>query len=390
LVLVAVLGFALSGCAVRQEIQGGFYPPAAPSAAEGKRLANVRVALNLHAEQIQVNCSGPVQVFDMHARAQIAEVALSADALLLTRGPNLVLDRQSLSTDHIRLVPPNNVFLKVNGLRYRGQIDCALQRNTIRVINYVALEDYLRGVVPNEVTHSWPLEALKAQAVAARTFALYRMSTQADSDYDLDDGTNSQVYRGLDSEQEGTNRAVQETRQLAAVYQGKFISAFYHANCGGHTADVKHVWGGDIRYLSGTACGFCEDGPHYRWKFQIGKTDLAKVLSKHNFPVRDVKGLDLVGRLPDSRILSVEIVTRDGRESLKAAEFRMLVGADKIRSTNFEVADQGALLVFTGKGWGHGAGLCQEGACGMARSGYGFREILEHYYPGIEITSLGQ
>ncbi len=381
-----------AGCArIQPMIKPAPHPLAPPIISDKvKRLINVRVLLLKSSRSIRVSSLRAVKVYDMRTKKIIMRTRLNDDAQVLIRDGRLLLDRQFLDASRIRLVPHPGEYIKVRGIRYRGQIDIACHNlnDGLQVVNYIPLEDYIQGVVPNEVPSSWPMEALKAQAIAARTFALYKMSGRHGQPYDLDASTNSQVYRGWDSEKEKSNLAVKHTRGLVAIYQSKFIAAFYHSNCGGRTDNVRNVWGSDIQYLNGGVCGFCDNNHHSRWTFEIPKAEIGARLRRHNIPVSEIQNLEIQGRDSSGRVLNIRLGHTGGSENLKASAFRMIIGADRIRSTNFYIKDQGRSLEFNGKGWGHGVGLCQEGARGMARAGYACNEILKHYYTGIEIRRL--
>ena len=388
---IAILAIS-AGCARTQPmIKPVYHPPPAPiKSVAAKRLVNVRVLLLKSSGSIPVFSLRAVKVYDMRTKKLIMRTRLNDDALVFIKEGRLMLDQRFLTASRIRLVPEAGEYIRVRGKRYRGQIDiaCHNQNNGLQIVNYIPLEDYIQGVVPNEVPASWPLEALKAQAIAARTFALYKMSGRQGQPYDLDASTNSQVYRGLDSEKEAANLAVKHTRGLVAVYQGKFIAAFYHSNCGGRTDNIRNVWGSNIKYLTGSLCGFCDNNPHSQWSFEITKAELGARLRRHNIPVQEMENLAIQGRDSSGRILKIGLDHTDGTESLKASMFRMIIGPDRIRSTNFYINDQGRKMEFRGQGWGHGVGLCQEGAWGMARAGYRYDEILKHYYIGVKIRRL--
>ncbi|MBN1596138.1 SpoIID/LytB domain-containing protein [candidate division FCPU426 bacterium] len=364
------------------------HPPESTKAE--RKFTNIRVALMKQAKRINLSSARPVKIYDMQTKKNPDQVQLQADAQLVIRDGKMMLAGRSLDSPVIRFVPPANEYIRVNGKRYRGQIEIALtdQQEGFLVVNYIPLEEYLLGVIPNEVLSSWPEQALQAQAVAARTFALYKMSGRAQDRYDLDASVNNQVYGGLDSEKESTNQAVRATEGWVALYEGKYIAAFYHSNCGGHTANVSDVWGSKMDYLCGTACGFCDNGPHFTWKNTVPQVELAARLRKHNLAVNGECHLELIGRDSGGRVTTVRIRHAGGTEEVKAAAFRMMIGPDVIRSTKFYLQEREKQFVFTGKGWGHGVGLCQEGAYGMARSGYRFQDILQHFYPGIVLRKI--
>lgn len=388
-IITLLFNLILTGCAtVKSGGKGQLEGVSSASVSEEKRhLQNIRVQLFNNTRRISLNASQPVKIFNMHTRQVFNQGLINTDYQVTAKDGRLVLGGKFVSPSVVRFVPAQGDYLGVNGKRYRGQIEVLVNSGGggLQVINYIPLESYLAGVVPNEVSPAWPDEALKAQAIAARTFALYKMSGRTQMDYDLDDSVSSQVYGGVDSEKKSTTEAVKATEGLVAVEAGKFIAAFYHSNCGGHTANVKDVWGGGLDYLSGVDCGFCEQGPHARWSEELGGEELKQRLKKSLPNLQSVTGLDVKDRDSSGRVKTVQIRHSGGAEEIKAPVFRMLIGPDCIRSTQFEILPRGRSWQFNGQGWGHGVGLCQEGAMGMARNGYTYRDILRHYYPGAEI-----
>lgn len=355
---------------------------------ENVRVQNARVLLVKGAKKVAVAAKQKVEVYETQSQRKLGEASLG-DEDFAVRGGKIALGNVELSANPIRLVPAAGDFLKVGKRRYRGQIELARDNDEgLNVINFVPLEEYLQGVVPNEMMSKSPLEALKAQAIASRTFALSRMNSGGSQAWDLEAGTNSQVYGGLDSEHPGSTEAVTSTRGIVASVQGRFVSAFYHSNCGGRTANVRDVWGSEASYLKGSACGYCGNSKHSQWTVEISKTELARRLRDHNVIDNDFSTIEISDRDASGRAVSMLIRGAAGDTTLKASAFRMMLGADKLKSTFFTVQDLGPNLRFEGKGWGHGVGLCQDGAIGMARAGYPFDEILNRYYPGVSLSRL--
>lgn len=388
-IIALLLSFFLTSCATRPGIVRISQDDvsAGSASSESRRLQNIRVQLFNNVRRISLSASDEVKIFDMRTRQVFSRERINADFQVMAKDGRLVMGGKFASASMVRFVPSRGDYLGVNGKRYRGQIEVSVNTGGggLQVTNYIPLESYLAGVVPNEVGPAWPEEALKAQAVAARTFALYKMSGRSQMAYDLDDSVSSQVYGGVNSEHKNTTDAVKATEGIVAVYNGKFIAAFYHSNCGGHTADVKDVWGGDMAYLGGVDCGFCDQGPHAQWNGELSGEEIKQRLQKDLPRLQAVVGVDLRDRDADGRVKTVVVRHAGGAETLKAPVFRMLLGPDFLRSTRFVVQPLGASWRFTGQGWGHGVGLCQEGALGMARNGYSCRDILRHYYPGIEL-----
>ncbi len=279
----------------------------------------------------------------------------------------------------------------VGGRSYRGTMEVTKDSGgTLTVINDVPLEDYVMGVLAGEVSPQWPLEALKAQAIAARTFALLkRVSKPKGEPYDLDNSQSYQMYQGSGMVNANIQRAVLQTRGQVLIYKNTPVEAFFHSNCGGRTSRARDVWGRDLPYLQSVSCPFCRKGSHFRWATKVPIRDLVRNLRKSGMAVGDVVRLNGVDRDESDRFRRVEIMDDDGRyKSLKGIDFRKAVGSDLIRSTNFNAIVEGDAVVFNGKGCGHGVGLCQEGAYGMAIRGYTAFEILRHYYRGIMIEKL--
>lgn len=282
--------------------------------------------------------------------------------------------------------------IQVNGKSYRGSMEIVEdKRGTLTVINELPLEEYVMGVLAGEIPRNWPLEALKAQAVAARTFAVLNQSQarkRGDS-YDLENTAFYQMYRGSDLVNGNIQKAVEQTQGEILTYHSAPIMAFFHSNCGGKTSGAQGVWSKDEPYLKPVDCPFGNDGEHFRWRTEMKTLDLARKLRGAGLSLADVARLEPLARDESNRIVEIEVMDEKGhREKMKGSAFRMAVGPDLIRSTRFDPIVQNDKVVFSGKGWGHGVGLCQEGAHGMALKGYRAFDILRHYYPGIMVEKL--
>ena len=282
--------------------------------------------------------------------------------------------------------------IKVNGRNYRGTLEIVKDLGeTMTVINDVPLEDYVMGVLAGEIPPKWPLEALKAQAIAARTFAVFkqREARKKGSLYDLENTAFFQIYQGTSLVNEGIQKAVLQTQGEILTYGSYPIMAFFHSNCGGRTSRAREVWGQDQPYLKSVPCDFGNNGAHFRWRTQVPIADLVRQLRKSGLELGDVVQLKALDHDESGRMTKVGIMDADGRiKTMKGNAFRMAVGPDIIRSTRFTADVVGDKVVFNGKGWGHGVGLCQEGAFGMAAKGYNAFEILRYYYSGIMIEKL--
>lgn len=277
----------------------------------------------------------------------------------------------------------------VNGKGYRGIIEMHSILGKIHVINEVKMEYYLYGVIPNEIPSSWNIEALKAQAIAARTYAYYHIMTKKESLYDLESTGFSQVYQGISAEKKTTCRAVDETAGLIAVYRNRPILAFFHSTCGGHTIDDRYVWKGtDQPYLTLTRCGYCKKSPHFSWEEHISLYDIKHHLGRKYHGVGNITGISF--RKNQDRISEVEITHENGITRLSGNDFRLIFPDKKIKSLYFDACKTGNGLHLKGHGWGHGVGMCQWGAKGMAEKGAKFNDILKFYYRDVSLIRIGR
>ncbi|MDD5669431.1 MAG: SpoIID/LytB domain-containing protein, partial [Candidatus Omnitrophica bacterium] len=156
--------------------------------------------------------------------------------------------------------------ITVNGRKFSGGILLAQKSGSnFSVINYIRLEDYVKGVLYHEVSHYWPIEVLKAQAVVCRSFALYQMQANKNREFDVTNDIYSQVYGGRTSERYRTSLAVDRTKGIVLTYNGKILPAYFHSTCGGRTEDASVLWHTTIVPLKGVECGFCKESPHFKW-----------------------------------------------------------------------------------------------------------------------------
>ena len=326
-------------------------------------------------------------------------------ALVRLAGGTWHIAGQSIEADHLEIVtdPPGRV--RLGSREYRGSLRLlAVGDGRFLVVGHVNLESYLAGVLPEELYAHWSLQAYRALAVAARTFAMYQMRNfGASHDYDLDATQRSQVYGGFSSETEKAWRAVRSTHGQVLAYgpagDERVFLAQYSACCGGIVNDAGVLRGGtDIPPLrGGQRCDDCRACSRYRWAaVTVSKRDLYDCLAATYGRVRALQGLArlrVTERTSYGRAVWVEAVDPDGRSarlrfsSIRTALFSGgLPAARKLHSMNCRIRDLGQDIQFyDGRGFGHGVGLCQWGAEGKARKGSSAEQMLEFYYPGATI-----
>ena len=224
--------------------------------------------------------------------------------------------------------------LSWNGTPYRGSLKIQSSQLNFAVINTVDVESYIKGVVRSEMSPSWHIEALKAQAVVARTYTASAIGKHGD--FDLCATTHCQVYKGMKAETANINEAVTETSGKILTWNGRPASVFYHTDSGGMVTASSMVWGSDIPYLTVKAEPIQYSGPNTNWQCSISMSEIENKLASGGINVGSISSLTPITRDESQRVLSLEIVGSVGRLNISGHRFRSLVGSDKIRSTMFE------------------------------------------------------
>lgn len=321
----------------------------------------------------------------MSAADPIVEVILKDDvtSTILRSGDSELVVRASARLPVEFGVDSEFVF--VDGRPYRGSVRVEnRRRGKIRVINRLDLEDYLRGVVPSEMPAHWPLEALKAQAVAARTYASHRLGLGGP----LQSTVLDQVYKGVRFETDSTNAAIDQTRGIVLTFEGDLFMSYFHSACGGTSELASSVWpgagvSGPFEVAPDSYCGI---SPHGHWTWRVSTGRLGSLLK----PITGRSGLERIeiGECNISGRVSTFVLSYRGgvRRRIDGQRLRMAVDPQRLKSLLCEVEMRKGEAVFRGAGWGHGVGLCQWGANGMAQQGSSFLEILAKYYPRAAIS----
>ncbi|EPR13950.1 SpoIID/LytB domain-containing protein [Ruminiclostridium papyrosolvens] len=349
--------------------------------------------------------------------------------LFMYASSNSLLRGRSISS-----VNPNTV--KIGTTLYRGQVEFnRLSGSDMTIINVLPFEEYLYGVVPNEMPAYSNIEALKAQAVAARTYSYKSINKHSKYGFNLCATTDCQVYKGYSSENANTNKAVDETRDMVVTYNGTLAETVFSASTGGRTEDVVNVWGNSIPYLKSVEDNY-ESGKsyNYNWTMKFTADEINTKLKSYGLGT--VTGIEITkcsaagrpiemvitgtlkpegviitkdkcrtflslpsqmynissdaninvqvnNKIENVSLSQIKVITSSGEKSYTDPNQKVtIVGADGKEST---VSASPAEYVFTGKGWGHAVGMSQEGAMGMAKAGFTFEQILTHYYTGTKI-----
>ncbi|MFA5059842.1 MAG: SpoIID/LytB domain-containing protein [Candidatus Omnitrophota bacterium] len=349
----------------------------------------VRVAILQDKKEFKLAIHGKFSIHDDKDHQTLFEDRLLRKANVKVTEYGFLIGDMPYSQRKIRIISAKDATIDIDGRRYRGEIDILRDSNNrLLVINIVGLEDYVKGVLYHEVSHHWLLEALKAQAVAARTYALYRMELSKNKSYDLTSDIYSQVYGGKNSERFRTNLAVDKTQGLILTFKGKILPAYYSATCAGATEDAAELWKENLPPLKGVVCDYCKNSPHYFWVKNFRLKDIQDKLNARGYELGLIETITILERNESGRIKTLEIKTRDGKVmNISGKDFRNIVGPNAIKSNNYAIEMKGYYMDLVGKGWGHGVGLCQWGAHFMSQARFTYEQILKYYYPGAEIVS---
>ncbi|MFA5577849.1 MAG: SpoIID/LytB domain-containing protein [Tissierellaceae bacterium] len=356
----------------------------------------------------------------------------------------------SLPSDGSIIIGSNdleNPVIKVEKDRYRDFIRLLGSGNELIVVNHLGLQHYLYGVLPREMSYSSPMEALKAQAVASRSFSMSNINKHIGEGYNLCDTTHCQVYGGYEFERQETNQAVDETEGIYIYYEGQVIEAIYHASSSGYTEDSENVWGGRVPYLSSVEDIYSLDSPYSHWKINISLSDLKDKLLQNGIYIGDLKAIEIVETSPTGKVNRIRLRGSMGEKIVSDSSFRNILGNTILRSNWFTILGGGIAssgqkayvldgtglepryldissafiidgnqqkkvnrgtvnramgkdrlediglpisagtndLIIEGRGYGHGVGMSQFGAMKMAEEGFTFEEILKFYYTGVEV-----
>lgn len=288
--------------------------------------------------------------------------------------------------------------LRANGKSLPEQIFLSSRKEKFDVIGVLPLESYLVGVIASEMPLSWPQETLKAQAIAARSYAMSALRERKNQAFHVESTVLDQVFNHLAQFDDSplikkARIAVKETEGLYLQSENlKVLKAYYHSDCGGKTADARSVWGAGIS--TGSALDHsCPGNPKAQWQFKVEENDLNQAL-------RSLVKKSNLGSLLEISLVRPSLVDRVEKLALQfefgakvvigAQDFRRILGYDRLKSTMFNFKKVGSVYQFDGQGFGHGVGLCQWGARALGAEGRSYQEILKHYYPKAILSRKSQ
>lgn len=406
-----------------------------------EHISNVDVKLGISAQnmnELKLYSDDGFEVRDMYSNLSLFQ-SFEKSIVLKLNGQNYdIYDAQgvflsSMATNKsMKIQSPSASPIKINNKRYRGYLTFDTVDKQLAAINNVGLEEYLYGVVPREMPSTFSYEALKAQAVAARSYAVCSVTRNKDKSFDLYDTVSSQVYGGFDAERDNVRKAVDETRGQILLSEGKVVNATYSSSNGGYTADANDVWGAKYKYLISKEDKYSINEPNYNWNFEINANDLINGLKKQGISINSINQIYVKENNNSKRVKTVAIMDGAKEVLVDNNKFKNAIGANKFKSSMYTIEASGvsaatqapendndgevtvlfedgvaifissetsektspssaisadAKIKIAGHGWGHGVGLSQWGANNMAKAGLKYDEILKFYYDGAEISN---
>jgi stage II sporulation protein D len=280
--------------------------------------------------------------------------------------------------------------IRLAGREYPATLEVIRNGEGLAIVNELGLEEYLVGVLRAETSERWPTETLRAQAIVARTYAAYHRVLNGAKPFHLVASTAHQMYTGHVPASSPIWEAVRDTAGQVLYWEGDLFPAFYHSASGGYTEDPRMVFAArNMPALKAIRDEFSAASPHFYWTVGLRLRDLADVLRRNGHDVGGVTAIEVTERTPSLRVATLAIHGTRGAVRLRGNDFRRMVGYETVKSTLFAVAVDGTIAHFSGRGYGHGVGMSQWGAKGMAEQGYRADKILEYYYPGTTLGSLG-
>jgi stage II sporulation protein D len=397
-------------------------PAAAPLAPDvPRREPELRVGVLVDTDAVALTSAGGIELSDAATGRVLRRIAPGDTAAIVADpGGGLALrvagTARGLGVSTLAAKPGNGAPLTIGRTAYHGTAVVRLAGpGRVTAVNQVEMEQYLLGVVPREIGRVGPelLEAAKAQAVAARTYAVNYLGRREALGFDVYASTMDQVYGGVSAEFDPVSAAVRETAGEILVYGGEPIEAYYHSTCGGRTAAIDEVWKqGPVPYLvsvidvnPATGQAYDVKSSRFRWTQSWSADSLEKILDRtlaDSLPpgvrsIGDLRDIRVEKKTPSGRVAAMRISTTAGD---------FVVGGDRVRwilltpsgailnSSMFDVqvtrdaAGKPTRFTATGGGWGHGIGMCQVGAMGRATAGQNYRQILDAYFPGTRIAKL--
>jgi stage II sporulation protein D len=378
-------------------------PPSADDRTGSMFSPEIRVNLTpASIKELQLAIDGPFRIQPAGSSQILHRGNKLAACLVTPTGTGFRIGGKTYPVTRLEIVADDPPAVWVGDHQYRGRVRIYRQPNErLIAVNVLPLDEYLASVIDGEMPSDFPEAAREAQAVVARTYALYQMQEARQHPYfDLFATTRSQKYLGyqyrdkagrrLAGESEASRKIARRTSGLVCTYQGRIFCTYYSAVCGGETTEGTQVFTDAAPPLQSVACSWCREARHFRWTAELSKTEAAQTLAEHFRSQGQAfrPPLTAIRQTFGGPIPRFEVSDGSNRHTLAGSDLRRIWSQANLLSANFSVRPVSDQLQFAGRGHGHGVGLCQWGARGQGRSGRNCLQILNFYYPDCEIVIL--
>ncbi|MEB3342511.1 SpoIID/LytB domain-containing protein [Okeania sp.] len=345
---------------------------------------SLRISIREGAKQVKIGSSTNAIIRDNLGR-EIGELRPAQGFAAELKSGKVSL--ANWSSGQIWIEPKGEGYVWIGDRWYRGRTQLIPHKGGITAINYVNIEEYLYSVIGAEMNGNWPQEALKAQAVAARSYALNKRQENLNNFYDLGNDQYWQVYQGIEKESPGTYAAVDATQGQVLTYNGQIILALFHSSSGGHTENVEDVWSNPLPYLRAVP-DFDQDAPVYQWTKSFSQGELKQRISG----IGNILSMTPLTTTPHGSVTTIKVLGDGGLKTLEGSDLTAALGLKSTRFTIRIKKNEGQKVPtsfqFMGKGFGHAVGMSQWGAYNLARNGYNYHQILLYYYQGATLARI--
>ena len=358
-----------------------FISPA--SAKESSWQPEIKIGILSGVNRVELQFSAPCVMVDVATKKTLKKI--SADKNFSVSLSDLKNNSIEIRGEKVKL---QNLICTINGKKYFGGVRLDKKNNSLTVINIAPIEEYLRGVVPIEMSPSFHVEALKAQVVAARSYTLKNRNRHSADGYELCASNHCQFYGGVDSASPVTDKIISETRGTVLFHGGKIVDTNFHTDSGGMTESVAEVWGTAAPHLQPVE----ELEKHTQaWKLEFAVNDFSSRFGGSFGKLKSIKlsplkiGKSAADRSTSGRVKTAQIVGSKKTLQVTGNELRSKFS---LPSTLFDMKISGGNVIFEGYGRGHGVGMSQYGANAYAKNGWDYEKILKHYYRGTNLKKL--
>jgi len=296
----------------------------------------------------------------------------------------IIIDNRAYFT--LELISKTPIYVANKNKKYHGKMILTTYKNKLALVNIVEMNNYLYGVVTSESYQKWDMEALKAQAVASRTYAYYQSKVRKNWIFDIKDNTHDQVYNGINGQTDKSIKSVDDTLGVILLSNNKVILSQYTASSGWHSASSQEIFNAKKSYLSSHTDRFSKVMPNGKWKKKISIKQFEKNLNKQGFNFKDIYTLESVKIGESGRVLTIKVKASNGEKILRT--YSTVRRAANLKDILFKVKKVGQYFIFDGGGFGHGVGYSQWGGQKMAKDGYKYDEILRFYYKDVVLKEL--